>query len=303
MPSVSIIILTYNRVRYLNECLDSVFNQTYKDFEVIVVDDGSTEDVEGLINKNYPGKVRYLKHRENLGRGTMFPGIFTGLKVAAGEYILLLGDDDMLEREHMSIALEIFRDNPAIGCFSCDMTHIDSDGNIRLKESHFASYLKKREPGLKLVDKVLSIEDVFMYALGTASSGAIFKKEMIDEIGFYREECGIAADWEYAFRITAASRFKLYFCSRALVKYRSHPSNISKNHYEGNRLILKVLVETLHKYPQLKRNLGYRKIKKRMTQLIKEFAFSSFKAHKYIEFMGIIMKLIIRVHFMFLCGR
>jgi len=279
-----------------------VFNQTYKDFEVIVVDDGSTEDVQGFIHKNYSGRVTYLKHRENLGRGTMFPGIFTGLKVATGEYILLLGDDDMLEREHMSIALGIFRDNPAIGCFSCNMTHIDSDGSIRIKESHFAAYLKKRQPGFKLADKVLTMGDVFVYGIGTASSGAVFKKEMIDEIGFYSEEYGIAADWEYAFRVTA-SRFKLYFCNRTLVKYRSHPSNISKNHYKGNRLKLKVLVEVLRKYPQLKRSLGYRKIKKRMAEIIKEFAFSSYKAHKYMEFVYIITKLIIRVHFIFLCGR
>ncbi len=299
MQTVSVIIPTYNRARYLDECLRSVFSQTFKDFEVIVVDDGSIEDVEGLIRKNYSGRVIYLRHSKNLGNGLIFPAVLTGLKAAKGRYILLIGDDDLLEREHLETAMGVFRDNPEAGCFSPDMTQIDSDGNIRLKESHFTAYLKERAPWFKLKDKILTMEDVFMYALGTSSSGVVFKREMIDEIGFYDERYGVAADWEYAFRVTA-SRFKLYFCSMPLLRYRCHSTNISKDYYGVAKLKLTILAKALSDFPRLKEGLGRRKVKERMGGLIKEFMASSLKSGRYAESMGVITKLFFRAPFLFL---
>jgi len=299
MPKISVIIPTYNRAGYLNECLASVFNQSYKDFEVIMVDDGSTEDTGGMILKNYPGRVIYLRHELNLGKGKIFPALFTGLNASNSEYILLLGDDDLLEKGHMETAMRIFKSMPDAGCFSADMIQIDADGNVRSGESHFTAYLRERERGFKLTDKVVTIEDVFMYGLGTASSGAMFKKEMINEIGFYREEYGVAADWEYALRV-AASRFKLYFCSMPSVRYRSHSTNISKDYYGAAKLKLMILTHALQDYPQLKKNLGYIKIKRRMFGLIKEFAACSFKAGRYKEPAIIIAKTLLKMHLLFM---
>jgi len=294
MPKVSIIIPTYNRVKYLRECLKSVFDQTFQDFEIIVIDDGSYENIEELVIKDFPDRITYLRHKENLGKGTLFPAVFTGLNAARGEYIVLLGDDDLLEKEHLETAMQIFKNSPEIGCFSSDLKQIDFEGNIRSKESHFTGYLKRRNPEFKVEDKIVTAEDVFMYALGTASSGVVFTREMIEEIGFYRQEYKMAADWEYVFRI-AASRFKLYFCSKPLVKYRSHSMNISKDYYEVDKLKIEILSQAIQKYPQLKKNLGYRNIAKRMSELMKELIVSSINVGRYKGCIVIIVKSIVKI--------
>ena len=90
-PAVSVIITTYNRAYLVGKAIQSVLSQTYKDFEIIVVNDGSTDNTEEVIKSFSDGEVRYIRHEKNLGG---FAAFITGLKIAKGEYIAILDDDD-----------------------------------------------------------------------------------------------------------------------------------------------------------------------------------------------------------------
>jgi len=98
-PRVSVIIPTYNRAQMLVECLESVISQTFTDYEVIVIDDGSTDDTGELV-KPYLDRIEYIKH-ENKGNAAARN---SGLDIARGELIAFLDSDDLwlpgkLERE------------------------------------------------------------------------------------------------------------------------------------------------------------------------------------------------------------
>lgn len=100
MPKFSIIIPVYNSSKYLKKCLDSVFNQSFKDYEVIVINDGSTDDSASVIN-NYVDKINYIKidKKETIG-----PSLARNLGVskADGDYILFLDSDDYYESDLLS---------------------------------------------------------------------------------------------------------------------------------------------------------------------------------------------------------
>ncbi|WP_135855417.1 glycosyltransferase [Halorussus salinus] len=91
MPTVSVVIPTYNRAELLTRAIDSVLAQTYDDFELLVVDDGSTDDTEEVVTGYDDERVRYLAHDTNRGAN---PARNTGIEAAEGEYVAFLDSDD-----------------------------------------------------------------------------------------------------------------------------------------------------------------------------------------------------------------
>ncbi len=105
MPKFSIVVPVYGVEKYIKNCLDSIMNQTYKDFEVIVVDDG-TKDKSMEIVKDYPVKVI---HQENQG---LSAARNTGVKKATGEYLLFVDSDDTIEKDLLRELTKSLRNNP-----------------------------------------------------------------------------------------------------------------------------------------------------------------------------------------------
>ena len=91
MPEVSVIIPTYNRAKIVTKAIDSVLAQTYKDFEIVVVDDGSIDNTKEVIHNFKNRVIRYTRNRENRGQAYARN---KGVKIAKGEYIAFLDSDD-----------------------------------------------------------------------------------------------------------------------------------------------------------------------------------------------------------------
>lgn len=101
MPKISIIVPVYNVEKYLRKCIDSILNQTFKDFELILIDDGSTDE-SGKICDEYNLKDNRIKviHKEN---GGLSSARNAGLDIAQGEYIGFVDSDDWIESDQICI--------------------------------------------------------------------------------------------------------------------------------------------------------------------------------------------------------
>ena len=111
-PEITVILCTYNRVNYLKNCIDSVINQTFKDWELVVVDDGSQDNTFELVDsylQEIP-KIRYLKHRNRkLGYAKN-----AGIQASFGNYITFIDSDDAYKPNHLDSRLEYMKANPEI---------------------------------------------------------------------------------------------------------------------------------------------------------------------------------------------
>ncbi|SFD72651.1 glycosyltransferase family 2 protein [Flavobacterium phragmitis] len=212
-PLVSVIIPTYNRVNYLTQAIESVFNQTYKNLELIVVDDGSIGNENKDLCSSYK-TINYFKI-ENSG-GPCKPRN-EGIKVAKGEYITFLDDDDVWESNKIAVLLDVLEKNPEFGLAHHYCKLIDENNN------ELNRYVGR--PG-KLEDKH---GDISMKMIGnyTVSDYPLCHKDVIKKVGFFNEEMVAAGeDVEYWNRASFFTKF--YFVDLPLTKYRIHSSNNSK---------------------------------------------------------------------------
>ncbi|MCZ6674209.1 MAG: glycosyltransferase family 2 protein, partial [Verrucomicrobia bacterium] len=133
-PLVSIIILTYNRAKLLIEALESVLAQTYRNIEIIVVNDASPDNTEEVLLP-YMKHIRYIKNEKNLGCAGSKN---VGLEAARGELITNLDDDDCIKPEKIARQVEMFQERPQMGVCATGTIHIDKDGQ------HIRTYMPPR---------------------------------------------------------------------------------------------------------------------------------------------------------------
>ena len=132
MPKISVIIPTFNRANLLERAIRSVLSQTYRHFEIIVVDDASTDNTQEMLKEKFApeidaGVLRYIRNEKNIERSRSRN---KGMEMARGEYIALLDDDDFWFPDHIAILLDYLNRKPAVG--------IVYSNHISLYENGFA---------------------------------------------------------------------------------------------------------------------------------------------------------------------
>lgn len=125
----SILIPVY-KISFLKECLDSVLNQDYYDFEVVLLNDQSPFDVLSLINSYSDKRIRYYENKENIGAVNVVDNWNKLLKLAEGDFIICMGDDDMLMSNCLSVYSSIIDNNPNIGLIHGWTKIIDENSQI-----------------------------------------------------------------------------------------------------------------------------------------------------------------------------
>jgi len=204
-PKVSVIIPTYNRQKLLPKAIKSVLNQTFKNFELIIVDDGSTDNTKEIIKefqKRDP-RIKYI-WQENFGAPAGPKN--TGIKNSKGEYIAFLDDDDEWLPEKLEKQIELFEDN--IGFVGCNILIVDQISQL-LKKFKMPEY-----PYKIFFEKLLGGDFTF------TSSIVVVKREVLDEFGFFDENLKFGDDWDLWLRISKKYRFA--FVPDFLVKYYIH---------------------------------------------------------------------------------
>jgi len=181
MPEITIIILTFNSIRYIKPCLDSVFAQDYQDFEVIVVDNGSTDSTVSFIKENrYP--VILIENKENLGA---CKGRNQGIEVSKGEWILFLDCDAILEKNFLIKIIKLTGDSEdSIGIVQSKILNMD-EKTIYSCGIFLSKFRRFYDIGKGKKDK--GQFDRPRYVFGACSAAGFYKRKMLEDL---KEETG-----------------------------------------------------------------------------------------------------------------
>jgi glycosyltransferase involved in cell wall biosynthesis len=221
-PRVTIVIPAWNAAPTLPETLDSVFRQTFTDYEVVVVDDGSTDGTADLLGR-YGDRVRVLT-KPNEGRPSTTRNL--GVRAARGELIAFLDADDRWQPEKLARQVALFDRNPALGLVYSAVTVIDGEGQpLRVARCPAA--------GRGRAYAILSTRNFIV------GSSAMARRTAIESAGYYDESLTSAENWDLWIRI--ARDWEIDFVPEPLTDYRVHPGNRSARVALRERNIFRIL--------------------------------------------------------------
>ena len=128
-PRVSVVITTYNRASLLPRAVDSVLAQTYEDYELVIVDDCSTDDTPEVMRTFADSRIRAIRHADNMGQSA---AVNTGIRLARGEYIAFLDDDDEWVDQKLQRQVEtLAASDPRVGLVYTWFDYVDATGSVR----------------------------------------------------------------------------------------------------------------------------------------------------------------------------
>jgi len=165
MPKISIIVPVYNTQKYLSKCLDSILFQKMQDFEIIIINDGSTDKSEDIINeyiKQYPKKIKYFK-KEN---GGLSDARNFGVDNATGKYLCFIDSDDYIEKDLFQNIEKYIDENVDIIKFKCIRVNEDNEIIEKIDGPNFQR--KKGEEAFNILyDKDVFLEPAWLYIYNT----------------------------------------------------------------------------------------------------------------------------------------
>jgi len=232
-PTVSVIIPTYNRAHLVGRAIKSVLNQTYQDFELIIVDDGSTDNTEKVIKRFDDKRIRYIKHEKNKGGAAARN---TGIKAARGEYIAFLDSDDEWLPEKLKRQMEVFKNaSSEVGVVYTGFIYVDKLGGGTSKQ-----HIPKKRGWI--------YEDILVEnCIGTTST-VLIERKYFKETGLFDENLPSCQDWDMWIRL--AKQCKFDFIPEILVRYFEHRNRITSNCksvIEGHEAILRKFQNDIEK--------------------------------------------------------
>jgi len=206
---VSVIIPTYNRADFIIETVKSVLCQTYQDFEIIIIDDGSTDNTSDLIKTIDDVRLKYI-YQKNSGLPASPRNV--GIKKAKGNFIAFLDSDDLWLPEKLEKQVEILANDDNIGLVYCNASYFGAD-------YHGDSTIVQKGYSGDVFDKL--IEKNFVPALSV-----MCRREVFTVAGLFDESKNLRAVEDYELWMRIAKYFKLHYIDQVLCRYRLHSQNI-----------------------------------------------------------------------------
>lgn len=254
-PRVSVVIPVYNGEKYISDAIESVFNQTYKNIEVIVVDDGSTDNTAERI-KLYLSRVKYL-YQDNAGVANARN---RGIQNSQGEFIAFLDHDDIWLPEKIERQVDYFLKNTQSKFVHTPVKYINHLGEIIEPSGYWGKLEFNRE--------VKNVKEIFMH-FAMLQSTMMIKKEIFDEIGLWNEAFTHCDGYNLCLRI--ALKYTLRFINEPLTLYRLHDLNMSKN-IKFDVCRIKVIESFLKQFSDTYKVIGRKNINARLLELYSDMA-------------------------------
>jgi glycosyltransferase involved in cell wall biosynthesis len=197
-PLVTCIIPAFNGERYIESAIESVLNQTFKNIEIIIIDDGSTDNTPNLIEK-FNGKIRYIR-QSNSGSAVARN---LGISKASGDFIGFLDSDDMWDKNKILFQLECFENNPGIEACLC---------NIKI--------LNEKEKGI--------LDDQYVIVTPYTVCSILIKTETVKKVGYFNVNLKFGEDTDWFMRIRKLD-IPVKILKDTLVYARLHKDNLTNS--------------------------------------------------------------------------
>jgi len=212
-PLISIVIPVYNAEKYLNECLKSVFAQTYIQIEIIIINDGSTDKSEKIIKKYLSDtRIKYLKQKN---QGVAIARNL-GIKFSKGDLIAFLDADDIWEKDKLSIQTELLKNNQ-IGLAYTNARFIGQGKRVNKKYSNYGKFYRGK------VFTKLIIKNF------TPLSSIVVRKKLLMKINGFSEDKKIIVGEDYDLLLKLSQICLFDYSSKILIQYRVSQKSLSSN--------------------------------------------------------------------------
>jgi hypothetical protein len=207
MLCVSVIIPTYNRADLLPETIDSILNQTVLDFELIIIDDGSTDNTSEVVARFKDPRLRYV-YQKNQGRSVARNH---GAKLAQGEFLGFLDSDDKYLPDALESHLKIFNQNGKIGMAVGGYQYVDAQGQLTGERQPWTEGRELDLPG-------------WLFNCFATPGSILVRKAWFERTGGFDSNCEIAEDWDFFLQL-AQKGCPMAWTPQAVCQYRQHPGN------------------------------------------------------------------------------
>jgi len=224
VPTISVVIPCYNSGHYLGEAISSVLSQTLQDFEIIIVDDGSTDNTREVVDSFEDPRIHYI-HQENRG---LAAARNAGARNSRGRLIAFLDADDTFMPDKLEVQKAFLEEHPEYGLIAAHFERVDAHANP-LNPS----------PVKDLPGGPISIADVLLEC-PFATHATLFSREWFERVGMYDDELEAAEDWDLYCRLAIAG-CRMYKMNRAICFYRHSPTSMSLRGRRQTEFMLRVV--------------------------------------------------------------
>ncbi len=209
---VSIILPVYNAENYLYDSINSIINQSYKNLEIIIINDGSTDNSLSILKKFNDSRIRLIS-RENKG---LIHSLNEGLSLANGNYIARMDADDIARSDRIEIQLKFLLENKNFSVVGSYANIIDEHGiNIGIK---------------KKTSSNITIKTICFFGSPFIHPTVMFNKALIKEQLYYSNEFIHAEDYELWARLVVCKKFKFHNIKDTLLDYRIVSTSVSRKY-------------------------------------------------------------------------
>ncbi|MDZ4711875.1 MAG: glycosyltransferase [bacterium] len=251
-PLISVIVPAYNRRHFILETLESVYHQTHKSIELIIVDDGSSDGTVSIVRSWLEQKrirfsnVVFEVFEVNKGKSA---AVNFGFKVFKGDYLMILDSDDVLIEDALKKEVEFFTRHADVDAICAGAYCIGPSGKINRPFHPF-----------KEIDMFMDINeyygDLLLKGNAIVSSTVLIKRNVVHSVGGLRHELRYTHDWNYWIRV--ARKFRFGYVNIPVLYYRTEHIGASSSNYIGTFLeIVQLLAQQKHLYQHKKILFAY----------------------------------------------
>lgn len=206
LPKVSIVLPTHNGAKYIQRSIDSCLNQTYKNIELIIVDDGSTDNTAEIIKSYNDNRIIYLRHEKNKG---LPAALNTGFSKSCGEYLSWTSDDNYYAKKAVEKMLAFMRRK------KCSFVYSD--------------YYQFKNENPSQMTLMKSPDDLTLTVRNIIGACFMYSKEVMTNVGDYDPSAELAEDYDYWIRVS--KKFTMCHLGEPLYFYRVHDESLYESRY------------------------------------------------------------------------
>lgn len=233
---ISVIIPAYNAERYIKEAIDSALAQTYKNIEIIVVDDGSTDNTRSIVASYKSPKIRLITHEDNENHG-ICKSRYLGFANSRGEYITFLDSDDVFLPEKIEKQVGFLEESPAV------LTHCKAV----LQNETSLPYNWNFSKGMKIKQYNLIKDTDYLSRNDICPSATLIRAEALKSIYFDIEKFNGPADWYTWVCLSIQTKKDFLYTPEPLLKYRMHEESWTFRAFQSEAIQLQCKLDVLSK--------------------------------------------------------